>query len=246
MQYIVPSWPAPKNIQAYTTTRQGGYSFHPYASFNLAHHVGDEYLHVEKNRAMMAEILQLPSQPIWLQQVHGNEVLVAKHDNNYNNPLADAVTTISPNIVCAIMTADCLPILICNKKGTTIAAIHGGWKSLLNGVIKNTLASMAEAPNDLIAWLGPAIGPEVYEVGIEVKEIFEQKNELFNAAFQPKANGKWLANLYQLATMQLNDLGIQAIYGGEFCTYNDRENFYSYRRDHGITGRMATLIWFCA
>jgi YfiH family protein len=242
MQYIVPTWPTPKHVHAFTTTRQGGYSLPPYSSFNLAHHVGDDRGYVEQNRQLLSRILQLPSDPIWLQQTHGNKVLVADLDQGYKNSPADAITTTHPNVVCVVMTADCLPLLLCNFKGTQVAAIHAGWKGLAAGVIQQAVNAMGEAPHELMAWLGPAIGPEAYEVAEEVRLIFLRQNETYSPAFKPKA-GKWLANLYQLATLQLHTLGIKTVYGGEYCTYNNEQSFYSFRRDRGITGRMATLIW---
>ena len=247
MQYIQPTWPAPKNIKAYTTTRQEGTSLDPYSSFNLADHVGDAALHVANNRSLLAQSLNLPSTPIWLQQVHSN-VAINLENTDTQNPVADAAVTSRPNIVCAILTADCLPILICNKKGTKVGAIHAGWRGLANGIIDNTLNALDEDPTELLAWMGPAIGPEIYEVSQDVLQSFITEDQEAISAFKPKANteNKWLANLYLLATMRLNSLGLTAVYGGEYCTFLDQQKFYSYRRDRGITGRMATLIWLCA
>jgi YfiH family protein len=243
MQYIIPTWPAPKHVQAFTTTRQGGYSLPPYSSLNLAHHVGDDEGYVKQNRELLSRTLQLPSDPIWLNQIHGNNVLVANlNPGDYKNPRADAITTTHPNLVCVVMTADCLPLLLCDVKGTEVTAIHAGWRGLAGGIIQQAVKAMGKAPHELMAWLGPAIGPDAYEVGEEMRLIFVRQNKAYSPAFKPRA-GKWLANLYELARLQLHTVGIETVYGGEYCTYNNEQNFYSFRRDRGITGRMATLIW---
>lgn len=246
MQFITPTWPAPKNIFAYSTTRQQGTSHHPYSSFNLALHVGDEPNQVMNNRRLLAERLKLPSEPIWLNQVHSNKVITI--DRVKIDTQADASVTRLPDTVCAVMTADCLPILICNRSGTLVAAIHAGWRGLASGIIENTLDTMTASPSDLMAWLGPAIGPDVFEVSADVVDTFTTYDKQAINAFRskPETKDKWLANIYLLATQRLNSLGLTAIYGGSHCTFSDPKNFYSYRRDLGITGRMATLIWLSA
>jgi polyphenol oxidase len=248
MQFIKPTWPAPKNICAFTTTRQRGSSLHPFSSLNLANDVGDNPAHVTSNRQFLASTLNLPSEPVWLHQVHSAQVICLDTENRFNNPCADATVTHSSNIVCAVMTADCLPILICDKKGTAAAAIHAGWRGLAKGVIENAFQALNKQPDELLTWLGPAIGPKCFEVSNDVLDCFIDEDRAANTCFTKKANtsGKWLANIYSLAKQRLNRLGINAIYGGEYCTFTDHENFYSYRRDHGITGRMATLIWLSA
>lgn len=248
MQFIKPIWPAPQHVYAYTTTRQQGVSSHPYASFNLAQHVGDDEGNVTRNRLLLHETLTLPSNPIWLEQVHSNKVITIHQNSTTKNPIADAAITNNPETVCVVMTADCLPILICDVGGKQVGAIHAGWRGLANGVIENTIQAMDEPPSQLLAWLGPAIGPEVFEVSEDVLQRFVAQDPQAITAFEIRSGvkNKWLANIYLLATRRLNALGLTAVFGGEYCTYSDQKNFYSYRRDHGITGRMATLIWFSA
>jgi polyphenol oxidase len=246
MQFITAIWPAPDNIYALTTTRHAGNSQTPYASCNLAHHVGDHVAHVENNRRLLTNTLNLPSEPVWLTQEHSAQVISLEPGTLSKCLHADAVFTQTPNIVCTIMTADCLPILICNKNGTIAAAIHAGWRGLSKGIIENTVQALKQPANDLLVWLGPAIGPNCYEVSQDFYDMFVSEDPSAREAFKAKSDtkGKWLANLYTLAKQRLNKLGLTAIYGGEFCTFTDQQNFYSARRDKGITGRMATLIWF--
>jgi polyphenol oxidase len=248
MQFIIPDWPAPRNIRAYTTTRQDGHSVYPYSSFNLAAHVGDEQHCVDRNRVLLANSLELPSDPFWLEQTHSNKVIVLDSPHEQRDRLADAAITSSPETICVVMTADCLPILLCNLTGTKVAAIHAGWRGLANGIIENTFHAMDACSSELLAWLGPAIGPSVFEVSEEVFQLFVEKDHSTAVAFKEKSrvNKKWLANIYLLATLRLKLLGLNAIYGEEFCTYSNHKIFYSYRRDHGITGRMATLIWLAS
>jgi len=235
--FIVPNWPAPANVKAIQTTRVGGVSLAPYDSFNLGAHVNDNALHVAQNRQMLSPLL--PSEPVWLNQVHGIDVVDAATASCV--PEADASFTHQKNVVCVTMTADCLPVLLCNQQGTVIASIHAGWRSLCDGVIEATVAKMGVNNNDLMAWLGPAIGPNTFEVGSEVRAQFIAKDAQSTAAFKPYGE-KWLADIYTIARQRLNHLGITQVYGGEHCTYSDSERFFSFRRD-GDTGRMATLIW---
>lgn len=234
---IIPDWPAPSHVKAIQTTRLGGISVGVYASLNLGLHVKDNPIHVEQNRQKLASML--PSEPVWLNQVHGIHVVNADLANCL--PEADASYSARSGTVCVTMTADCLPILLCDTEGTKVAAIHAGWRSLCDGVIEATVAAMAANCANLLAWLGPAIGPNAFEVGSEVRERFMQKDKQAELAFQAHGD-KWLGNLYQLAQQRLTSLGISQIFGGGLCTYQDESQFFSFRRD-GDTGRMGTFIW---
>lgn len=242
--FIKPDWPAPSHIKAFSTTRSPGNSLAPFASFNLAQHVGDNDLTVAKNRELLKTLLSIPSEPIWLNQVHGNTVVNLDHVK-VQNSTADAAMSSSPNVVCAIMTADCLPILLSNRRGTKVAAIHAGWRGIAAGIIERTLTLMQEDSTEVLAWLGPAIGPSCFEVSEDVVRIFIKESAQAECAFTPipTSAGKFLANIYRLAEQRLKFSGVTESYGGNFCTYSDEKNFYSYRRDQGLTGRMATLIW---
>ena len=236
---ITPNWPAPIHVKALSTTRLGGVSQAPFDSFNLGLHVGDRALDVLANRCYLQKKGKLPARPKWLDQVHGTQVVDA---DKLNGPVtADASYSVNTGQVCVVMTADCLPILLCNRKGSFVAAIHAGWRSLLNGIIENTLAKYDHAPKDLIAWLGPCIGSDKFEVGSEVREQFIEKHSLASQAFKPH-EGKWLADLSLLATQRLKNLAVTDIHQHRACTYTNAEQFFSYRRD-GDTGRMATAIW---
>ena len=236
--WIQPDWPAPANIHAATTIRTGGASQGAYDSLNAALHVGDDPGLVSRNRETISALLHLPSEPVWLQQTHSNRAVKAIMNDS---PLvADASFSDRPGVVCTVLTADCLPILACSTDGTEIAAMHGGWRGLLDGIIDNTLAALCN--KDLIIWLGPAIGPECFEVGNEVRAAFLAKSALYASAFKQHGQDKWLADIYEIARINLAALGIDKIYGGNFCTVTDQERFFSYRRDK-VTGRMATLIW---
>lgn len=220
---IVPDWPASSNVHAFTTTRGIG---------NLAEQQRDELL----------QSLNLPSKPIWLKQVHGNVAVEANLSNFASE--ADASFCHTANTVCVVLTADCLPILLTNDAGTEIAAIHAGWRGLSSGVIESTVNQLQSPTNQLMAWLGPAIGPTVFEVGPEVRQAFINHSMLAASAFVPSQRpDHWLANLYELATQRLEKLGISRIYGGNYCTYSQTDHFYSYRREPN-SGRMASLIWF--
>lgn len=236
--FLFPDWPAPACVHAATTLRTGGVSRGPYTSLNPALHVGDDREAVMQNRRLIRDRLALPSEPVWLEQIHGNKVVKAGPMSGV--PQADASYTGEPGVVCAVLTADCLPLLLCSMDGVLVAAVHAGWRGLLDGVIRNTVAALDRT--DLLAWLGPAIGPDRFEVGEEVRAAFMQKSSAFAEAFKPQANGKWLADIYRLARIDLNMLGVTNIYGGRFCTVTEQDRFYSYRRDT-VTGRMATLIW---
>lgn len=234
---FTPDWPAPANVQALQTTRKGGVSAAPYASFNLGSHVGDNPLAVSRNRMLLAPLL--PSEPVWLNQVHGITVADAGHAGCL--PEADASVSTHPGAVCVVMTADCLPVLLCDEQGSVVGAAHAGWRGLCDGVIEATVSAMKVPAPTLMAWLGPAIGPAEFEVGDEVRTAFMAKQAQAADAFVAGAEGKWMADIYQLARLRLNALGITRIYGGGLCTYTDPDRFYSYRRD-GVTGRMGTFI----
>ncbi len=237
--FLTPTWPAPHNIHAYTSLRHGGVSLPPYDSFNMGEHVGDNAHHVAANRELLRQTLQLPSEPCWLNQTHGTRVVMAGTDRQ-----ADASFTTHANIVCAIMTADCLPIFMCRRDGGAVAAIHAGWRGLADGIIHETLAVLPAAAKEIMVWLGPAIGPAKFEVGDEVRERFIMRNCAATTAFQPAARpNHWLANLYQLARLDLYAAGVTEIYGGQYCTYTDINRFYSYRREGQQSGRMVSLIW---
>lgn len=238
MNWIKPDWPASDNVHAAVTLRTGGVSHSAYTSLNPALHVHDEPKNVLSNRQIIKNMLQLPAEPVWLQQLHGTNVVKADQAGELEQ--ADASFTDQRNIVCAVMTADCLPLIFSSADGRKVAAAHAGWRGLQAGVIEQAVNAMK--CNDLLVWLGPAIGPDCFEVGGEVKDAFVTKSADFAPAFRPKPNNKWLANIYQLARINLAQLGIEKIYGGQFCTVTEQDRFYSYRRD-GETGRMATLIW---
>lgn len=239
--FIIPNWPAPANVKALQTNRHGGCSYSPYDSFNLGSHVKDNPVHVAQNRQLLSQFL--PSEPVWLNQIHGINVVDAAQTDGV--PDADASFTNHKNVVCVTMTADCLPILVCDTAGTLVASIHAGWRSLCDGVIEATIAKLPAKPANLMAWLGPAIGSNAFEVGSDVREQFIAKDAKAVLAFK-KHGEKYLADIYQIATQRLNNLGVTQIYGGgqseNWCTFTDEKRFFSFRRD-GVTGRMATLIW---
>lgn len=238
MNLIVPEWPAPAGVKSLMTTRAGGVSQAPWASLNLGDHVGDDPAHVEANRARLRQ--HLPDEPAWLRQVHSARVVELGH---VPNPEADAAFTREPAQVCAVLTADCLPVLFCDRAGSVVAAAHAGWRGLAAGVLESTVAAMRVAPREILAWMGAAIGPQAFEVGNDVREAFVARHPEAAGAFLPQPTpGKWLADIYRLARIHLGHIGVQAIYGGGRCTFSEAESFYSYRRD-GVTGRMAALIW---
>lgn len=241
--WIVPTWPAPLNVNALTTVRQGGVSIAPYDSFNFALHVGDDPKAVFANRAQLKLQANLPVEPLWLTQTHSTRVVNVSDFNSQKNPIVDADASIAfqPNQVCAVLTGDCLPILLCNKAGTCISAIHAGWKGLVAGIVEAAIQELDCDPSTLMAWLGPGIGPTVYEVQEDFLSAF--KDYQSETTFKSKENGRWLANMVALATERLKRFGISAVYTDGFCTYQDSTRFYSARRS-GTTGRMATLIWF--
>ena len=235
---ITPDWPAPPNVRALTTTRQGGVSVPPWDSFNLAEHVGDDPVCVSINRARLKTLL--PHPPLWLQQVHGTVCVDAAVAGN--NAGADAAFTRQRGQVCAVLTADCLPVLLCDEGGTVVAVAHAGWRGLLAGVIESTVAAMGVPGNQLIAWLGPAIGPTAFEVGAEVREAFLGHDPAASNAFVAGRQGKWMGDIQELARQRLDALDIRRHTSADSCTVSEPERFFSYRRD-GVSGRMASLIW---
>jgi YfiH family protein len=271
--WIVPDWPAPRNVRALMTTRAGGVSRPPFQGMNPAGHVGDDPGAVAENRRILRQ--GLPAEPLWLNQVHGSRVFEwgsppfprrgrgddrdVAPESSLESPLfrggeitpeADASLTREAGQVCAVLTADCLPVLFCDEAGTVVAAAHAGWRGLAVGVLEATVAAMTSDPGRILAWLGPAIGPDSFEVGPEVREAFAAQNALTGIAFRPALPGtldeaprKYLADLYRLARVRLAAVGVTRVYGGDACTFKDAARFFSYRRD-GQTGRMASLIWF--
>ena len=240
-EWITPDWPAPPHVKAAATLRTGGVSEGPFASLNLGAHVGDDPAAVTENRRLLAAALELPVEPTWLNQVHGINV-VAAETRSAALPTADAAFATTPGAVCVVMTADCLPVLFCDRQGTRVAAAHAGWRGLAGGVLAATIGALDVPPDRLMAWLGPAIEQEAFEVGEEVREEFLKLGADNAAAFQSNARGRWQADLYQLARNELARLGVTAVYGGGLQCFADSKRFFSYRRENR-TGRMATLVW---
>ena len=238
--FIQADWPVAENVQAWVSTRQGGVSSGPWAGLNLAMHVEDHADSVRRNRALLKQALDLPAEPCWLEQVHGVRVIDAAQPSS--TPQADAAFTTRPGVVCSVMTADCLPVLLCDRQGTRVAAAHAGWRGLQAGVVEQTLAALNTPAEDVRVWLGPAIGADAFEVGDEVRQAFMQDMPEAEQAFRISRPGHWWADIYILARQRLQRQGVTAVYGGGLCTYTDEARFYSYRRD-GRTGRMASLIW---
>ncbi len=237
--HLVPDWPAPANVKALQTTRHGGVSVAPYDSLNLGLHVGDAPLAVNRNRQSLAALM--PSEPVWLEQVHGTVVANADAANCVER--ADASVAHQRGSVCVVMTADCLPVLLCDEDGTVVGAAHAGWKGLVAGVIEATVQAMDVAPHKLMAWLGPAISQAHFEVGGEVRDAFiKNLPQAAEAFIAHGSEGKYLADIYLLAHQRLNALGITRVSGGGRCTYAEADTFFSYRRDN-VTGRMGTFIW---
>ena len=236
--WIVPDWPAPPRVRALITTRSGGASRGPYASFNLGTHVGDDPEAVVRNRQALRR--RLPAEPVWMKQVHGTRVIEA--DPRVLDEEADGAVAHAPGRVCAVLTADCLPVLLADAGGTAVGIAHAGWRGLAAGVIESAVGAMAVPGASLVAYLGPAIGAAVYEVGPEVRETLAADDGQALHAFAPRPGGKFLADLGVLARQRLKRMGVSRIFGGTLCTFSDPGRFYSYRRE-SVTGRMASLIW---
>lgn len=247
--WIKPDWPAADTVRGLVTTRMGGFSEPPFDSFNLAAHVDDAHEAVEENRRLLRQYV--PSEPLWLNQVHSNTMIDA---GERRQSLLDADGSFSTRakVVCAVLTADCLPVLLCNRQGSGVAALHAGWRGLAAGILEQGVSRLTQVtnsePGDILVWLGPAIGPGRFEVGEDVRQAFLSRDQAMGSAFSTitpdghAGKAKWLADIYQLARLKLARIGVDAVYGGNFCTYDQAELFYSYRRD-GMTGRMASLVW---
>jgi hypothetical protein len=258
LHLIQPNWPAPKNVRAYTTCRYGGKSKAPFDTLNVGQHVGDEKATVEENRALLPNHQKI----VWLEQTHGNKSIELSPDlvSQVTPPNADASFSRLANISCAVMSADCLPILICNKQGNCVAAIHAGWRSLAGGIIENTLSQMKCDEGQLMAWLGPAISQKHFEVGEIVKQSFSQHDTAFLLTTgSPSGEPKYLADIYRIAREKLHWQGVEAVFGGDFCTYAQQQQFFSHRRSSHLalrqsnpqaqlesvkTGRMVSCIYF--
>ncbi len=243
-RFIAPDWPAPARVHACVSTRYGGFSTGPWAAFNLATHVGDDPRTVARNRERLRAALALPAEPQWLEQVHGCEVVEAAAGGA---PVrADACWSAAAGVVCAVLTADCLPVLLCDRAGSTVAAVHCGWRGLAHGVLAAAIRRLPVPAGELLAWLGPAIGPRAFEVGAEVRTAFLECHDHASVrdAFVPLCDGaaRYHADLYALARAELARLGVRRVYGGGWCTHATPELFWSYRRD-GVCGRMASLVW---
>lgn len=243
-ELVVPDWPAPANVRAVTTTRRGGISRAPYATLNLGFNTGDDPENVAANRRRLRARLGLIEAPFWLRQVHGNDVVRAEKVPG-EPPAADAAWSAMPGLACAVLTADCLPVLLCDRKGTRVAAVHGGWRSLAANILERTVKATGGEPSELMAWLGPAIGPAAFEVGPEVRAMFVERWPETVAAFRPGEGDRWFCDIYSIARTQLQAHGVTQVFGGDCCTVADPDRFYSYRRD-GETGRMASLVWLDA
>ena len=256
LRILRPNWPAPANVHAFTTTRQGGFSQAPYDQFNLGAFAGEDLQIVQKNRALLNALL--PQAPFWIKQVHGTHVVLAQgvHEGIGDSIIeADASVTTHPQTVLSILAADCMPVLLTNRSGTAVAAAHAGWRGLCAGVLENTVVKLlkesASTASDLLAWIGPSISGAHYEVGAEVRTAFIESTAQFHyhlddACFVPSHSSgpdKYWADLPRIAKSRLQALGINAVYGGDLCTFNDPDRFYSYRRETP-TGRFASLIWF--
>lgn len=237
IELMRPKWPAPSHVHGFSTLRTGGSSVGVWAASNLGDHVGDQPQHVACNRAQLRQ--QLPSNPVWLRQIHS--AAVADLDAPAPALEADAAVTRTAGVVCTVLTADCLPVLFCDRSGTVVGAAHAGWKGLAAGVLEATICAMHVPPSEILAWLGPAIGPAAFEVGNEVRDVFITTDHQAATAFIPRGE-KWLADLYRLARLRLAAAGVHTVYGGGLCTFTDRTRYFSYRRD-GVTGRMAHGIW---
>ena len=261
-KWIIPDWPAPARVKAAATLRAGGVSEGAFASLNLGAHVGDDARAVAENRRLLKAALRLPAEPTWLNQVHGTKVVTAvpasapsddenSHvrdasgapgDSSVVRPSADASVAFGPGAVCVVLTADCLPVLFCDRAGTRVAAAHAGWRGLVGGVLAETIKALNIPASELLAWLGPAIEQPAFEVGPEVREQSVARDPNNAGAFETNARGRWQADLYQLARNELARLGVTSVHGGGFECFADSERFFSYRRDPR-TGRMATLVW---
>ena len=237
--WIVPDWPAPARVRAFVTTRAGGVSTGAYATMNLSASNGDDPMAVARNRAIVCGAL--PAPPAWMRQVHGTDV-VDLDDLKDDRPTADAAVASRQGRICNVLTADCLPLLLCDAEGDRVAVAHAGWRGLAAGVIENAVAAVKAPPAGILAWMGPAIGPRAFEVGAEVREAFVSRDARAESAFAPHVPGKFMADLYALARQRLEAAGVTQVSGGGFCTYHETARFFSYRREQ-MSGRMGAFIW---
>lgn len=245
LQLIHPRWPAPRNVRSIITTRNGGSSVDTYASLNLSYKVGDMDSNVTKNRDKLFGRLKsapytIMKRPAWPEQTHSNAVVESSSITDATK--ADAVFTKTPHDICGIMTADCLPVFLCDQKGTEVAVAHAGWRGLAYGVIYETVKKLSAPRNQILAYLGPAISSRHYEVNFDLVRTFIDLDQSYEGCFKPTKNHKFKADLYALAKRQLRSLGITKVFGGAYCTFHQSDIFFSFRRD-GMTGRMAALIW---
>ncbi len=238
--WIVPDWPAPARVRAFVTTRAGGVSEGAYATLNLSVSGGDDARRVTRNREIVREVL--PAMPRWMAQVHGVSVVDVDAWTAEGVPTADAAVTAAANRVCAVLTADCMPLLLCDTDGRRVAVAHAGWRGLAAGVVENAVDALDTKPARVLAWMGPAIGPRAFEVGPEVREAFVARDAHAHGAFAPHTPGKYLADLYALARQRLAAIGVERVWGGDFCTYHETARFFSYRREKR-SGRMGAFIW---
>ena len=239
-EWITPDWPAPPNVRAFVTTRHGGVSSGEYATMNLGTRGGDEAGNVARNRLIVRE--HLPSMPRWMAQVHGATVADLDRLGELDVATADAAVTSKPGTVGVVLTADCMPLFLCDKAGTRVGIAHAGWRGMAAGVIENTVRALGPAPENVIAWMGPTIGPAAFEVGPEVRAAFVAADARAASAFAPHVPGKFMADLYALARQRLERAGVRAVFGGGSCTYREADRFFSYRRVQA-SGRMGALIW---
>jgi len=239
---FAPDWPAPPRVRAWVTERGGGASTGSYATLNLATHVGDSPERVAANRSLLRAAMQLPAEPVWLEQVHGATVLDL--DNDAVVP-ADGAVTSRAGVVCAVLTADCLPVIFAGRDGGRVGVAHAGWRGLLSGVLPASVKALRTPPTEIVAWLGPAIGAASYEVGADVRDAYLARDASAAAAFTPNARGRWQADLYALARASLAKAGVGSVHGGGFCTYRDADRFFSHRRE-APCGRFATLVWLAS
>jgi len=241
LAWLTPDWPVPASVRVCATLRGGGASDGAYASLNLASHVGDREACVAENRRRLGAALALPSEPLWLNQVHG--VAVARLADRGASALADAAVAFEPGQVCAVLTADCLPVVLADRGGTRVAVAHAGWRGLAAGVLQSAIAALGVPASQLAAWLGPAISQPAFEVGAEVRAAFLASSPKYDAGFTENPRGRYQADLYALARLALEQAGVSSVHGGGWCTFGDPERFFSHRRDGGRTGRIATLAW---
>lgn len=239
-EWITPDWPAPARVRAFATTRHGGVSEGEYASLNLGTSSGDDAGRVARNRLIL--VGHLPEMPQWLAQRHGVDVARLEALGAAEVPVADAAVSGAPGRVCAVLTADCMPLLLCDAAGTKVGVVHAGWRGMAAGVIENAVRALGTDPAGVLAWMGPTIGPEIFEVGPEVREAFLAGDPGAGEAFAPYNAGKYLADLYRLARRRLASAGVSPVYGGGFCTFTERDRFFSYRREKQ-SGRMGAFIW---